>query len=182
MTFIFLEFIIKTDREFCHYRKSCVKPRGDTMGQFMPYLWVLIAVVLGIVELSTTQLVSVWFVISATITAIASATFIYDNIWLQLLMFVLLSAVCLSATRPLVKKLRKNQKVRTNSDRFIGRTGKVISDIGHNTYTGQVEVDGSKWTAATADDSFIKAGTKVKIQSIQGVKLIVTPVDNEKEI
>lgn len=147
------------------------------MAEIMPYIWIGIAVVLAIVELSTTQFVSLWFVIGAVVCAIASATFLEGYIFWQTVLFVAVSAACLLATKPLVKKLRKKNFEKTNSDKYIGKTGKVISDIGYNTYTGQVEVEGKKWTATTSDDSVIKAGTTVKVLEIQGVKFIVTPVN-----
>ncbi len=80
-------------------------------------------------------------------------------------------------TRPFIKKIKKNKLIRTNADKYIGRTGKVISDIGYNTYTGQVEVDGSKWTAVSSDNQIIKVGSTVKVEEIQGVKLVVTPTE-----
>jgi len=147
------------------------------MNQIVPYLWVAAAVIFALVEINTVQFVSIWFVISAGITAISSVTFLSGNILLQLVLFLAVSAVCLIATRPLVKKIKKKDIEKTNSDKYIGRTGKVISDIGHNTYTGQVEVDGSKWTAVTSDNSVIKAGTTIEVVEIQGVKLIVKPVE-----
>ena len=147
--------------------------RGDIMGHIMPYLWVGVAVVLGIVELATTQLVSVWFVVASVVTAVASSTFLYDNITLQIVVFVLVSALCLAATRPLVKKIRNSEKIKTNADRFVGKKGKVISDIGYNTYKGQVEVNGVKWTAVTDDNTELETGTTIVVKDIQGVKLVV---------
>ena len=44
--------------------------------EYMPYIWLGIAVVLAVVEVSTTQLVSLWFVIGAAATAVCSATFL----------------------------------------------------------------------------------------------------------
>lgn len=151
---------------------------GVYMAEMLPYIWIGIAVLLGIVEISTTQLVSIWFVIAAIVTAVSSATFLYDCLLWQIVLFVAVSGICLIATRPLVKKIKSNKGTRTNADKYIGRVGKVISDIGYNTYTGQVEVDGSKWTAVSADNSVIVAGTTIKVLEIKGVKLIVTPVEN----
>lgn len=146
------------------------------MENIMAYLWIGLAVILAIVEISTVQLVSVWFVVAAIVTAIVSATILYGYLFWQIVVFVLVSLICLILTRPLVRKLKASDKVKTNSDKVIGRKGKVISDIGYNTYTGQVEVDGSKWTAVSTDNSIIKAGSIVTVQEIQGVKLVVKEV------
>ena len=38
---------------------------------------------------------------------------------------------------------------------------------------------GSVWTARSADGSVIAQGARVKVEAIDGVKLIVVPVDDE---
>ncbi len=142
--------------------------------EFMPYVWLGVAVVLAIVELSTTQLVSLWFVLGAAATAVCSATFLKDQLIWQIVVFLLISAVLLMLTRPFVKKLKTNEGVRTNSDRNIGKTALVISEIDPEKGTGQVRVGSEKWSAKSLDSSVIKEGTNVKVVAIEGVKLIVT--------
>ena len=145
------------------------------MDQMLPYVWIGIAALLAIVEVATVQLVSIWFVVAGVVTAVSAATFFNGNLLCQAILFVLVSVLCLLATRPLVKKLKATQKVKTNADRFIGRTGKVIADIGNNTYSGQVVVDGKKWSALSKNGEEILQGTDVKIEAIEGVRLIVSP-------
>lgn len=148
------------------------------MEQVMPFIWIGIALILGIIEISTAQLVSIWFVIGAFVTAICSATFMRDYIFLQIVMFVAVSAVALLLTRPLVRKLKNFDKTKTNSDKNIGKTAIVISDIDNTLATGLVEVDGSRWSARSSTGAKIMAGSTVKVEEIQGVKLIVSPIVN----
>lgn len=150
------------------------------MEQFMPYIWLVLAVLLAIVEVSTSQLVSVWFVAGALVSALCSATFLSSNILLQLLVFIVVSALALILTRPFVKKLKNTHKTPTNADRYIGEKGIVIQEINPECGTGLVEVDGAKWTARASDGSVISMNTTVLVDSIQGVKLMVTPL-KEKE-
>lgn len=150
------------------------------MEQYMPFVWLAVAVVLGIIEVCTAQLVCIWFVLGAFVTAICAATFLGGSITWQVVVFIAASAVALLLTRPLVKRLKKFNKTSTNADRNIGKIGRVIVEINRDNSTGQVEVDGARWTARASDDSVISAGTAVKVDSIQGVKLMVTPV-REKE-
>ncbi|MDO4420251.1 MAG: NfeD family protein [Ruminococcus sp.] len=142
--------------------------------EYMPYVWLSVAVVLAIVEISTTQLVSLWFVLGAAVTAVCSATFLKNQLIWQIIIFLFISAVLLLLTRPFVKKLKTNDGVRTNSDRNIGKIALVISDINPDKGTGQVRVGSEKWSAKTIDGSVIKEGTNVKVVAIEGVKLIVT--------
>jgi len=153
---------------------------GDLM-EFIPYVWLGLSLVLAVVEISTTQLVSIWFVIGAAATAVCSATFLKGNIVLQILVFVLISAIMLVLTRPLVKKLRKNEIVNTNSDRNIGKTGVVLVDIDPETGKGLVRIGNEKWSAKSKDNLRIKEGSNIRVLAIEGVKLIVEAQNERKD-
>lgn len=146
----------------------------------MALIWLGIAVILGIIEVCTSQLVSIWFVIGAIVTAICSATFLKDNLLLQIAVFLAVSAITLVLTRPLVKRLKSFNKTKTNSDKNIGKTAIVITDIDNTKATGIAEVDGSRWSARSKNGEIILAGTTVLVEEIQGVKLIVTPFANSE--
>ena len=141
------------------------------MENYIVFVWIIFAVFMLICEVLTTQLVSIWFVlggIAAAVTCIFT-----DDLLIQTLVFVLVSLVALLATRPLVKKVLKNKKEPTNSDRLIGRVAIVTMDIVNQTGEGQVNVDGKIWSAKSSDGCEIKSGASVKIISIEGVKLVV---------
>ena len=127
----------------------------------MLYIWILAAVVFGVLEGITAQLVSIWFVLGA--------------VWLQGVLFVAVSVVALLATKPLVKKYLRPRIQATNADRCVGRTGVVLEDIDNLAATGQVRVCGSVWSARSTDGAPIAAGTTVVVDRIEGVKLMVRP-------
>ena len=54
------------------------------------YIWLLVAVILGIIEISTTNLVSIWFVISSLLAMVSSL--FTDNILIQITIFVLVGS------------------------------------------------------------------------------------------
>ena len=141
-----------------------------------PIMWIVIAVVAAIIEGATPQLVSIWFAIGAVVTAIVSV--FTDNILLQLAVFVIVSVICIAVTRPLAKKLRSSKgDIPTNCDRYLGKTGEVIVDIDNTNAVGQVKVEGSVWSARSSTGEPLYAGTRVVVNSIEGVKMIVTPVN-----
>ena len=79
--------------------------------------------------------------------------------------------VSLILTRPLVRKLLKGRSyVKTNLDSVVGSVGIVDVEIRPNKQ-GRVTVLGKDWAAIS--DSLIKAGSKVIILNIEGVKLVV---------
>lgn len=141
------------------------------MGDYIVYIWVIFAIFMLICEAMTTQLVSIWFVIGGAAAAISCI--FTDNILVQSIVFLAVSLLCLFVTRPFVKKIMKNKKQPTNSDRLIGRVGIVTLDIVNQKGEGQVNVDGKIWSAKSADEREIKSGANVRISSIEGVKLVV---------
>ena len=143
--------------------------------------WAAVAVVSLIVEAMTAELVSCWFAPSAIVSMILSG--FVDLFWVQLLVFLVLSAVLLLVARRFVKKkLAAKGEPALNADSLIGRTGIVQEAVNNVSETGSVKVGGLVWTARAADgnEGEIPAGTVVTIREIQGVKLICEPA-NEPE-
>ncbi len=134
----------------------------------MSIYWFFLFLILLFIELITVNLVSIWFVIGA-VFAMLSTTFT-DNIILQFLVFVIVSIISLLITKPLVKKFKLAKLEPTNLDRVIGKIGEVTKRIPEFGY-GEVKVLGAVWTADSTGE--IEVGTKVKVQKIDGVKLIV---------
>lgn len=141
------------------------------MENYIVFVWLIFAGFMLVCEALTTQLVSIWFVIGGIAAAV---TCIFtDNLLIQSSVFIVVSFICLIVTRPLVKKVMKNRKQPTNSDRLIGRVGIVTVDIINQKGEGQVNVDGKIWSAKSIDGREIKSGANVRITSIEGVKLLV---------
>ena len=90
-----------------------------------------------------------------------------------MLIFALVSAAALVLTRPLVRRFMTKPHVPTNLDRVLGMIAKVTEPVDNDRASGAVYVDGKTWTARSADGSVIPAGTQVKVQKIEGVKLLV---------
>ena len=130
--------------------------------------WLMVIILLTIVEISTVNLVSIWFIASALVSLILS--FIYDNAYLEMGVFAILGIVLMLLTKPLINKYLKPERVRTNIDRVIGMTGICTEEIKKNTI-GEVKVDGKRWSAISS--SKINVGDEVIIEEIDGEKLKV---------
>ena len=138
----------------------------------MTYIWLAVLIGAIVLEIVTTQIVSIWFAAGALAALIATLAGV-SNVWLQLLIFVIVSAVALIVTRPLVKKLINKQAEPTNADMVLGKTGIVTEKIDNLAPSGLVKVNGSVWTARSADGSVIEQDERVIIKEISGVKLLV---------
>lgn len=139
----------------------------------MVYLWIALMVVFIVVEGLTVQLVSTWFAVGALGALIANLCGARTG-W-QIAVFFIVSIICLIITKPLVKKLTSKNIQPTNADRCIGQEAIVIERIDNIAGKGQVNVKGAVWTARSCDGRIVDEGERVKILSIDGVKLIVEP-------
>jgi len=146
----------------------------------MTIVWTAAIIVFGVVEAVTAGLVCIWFAVGAVAALVAA--FVGLPLWVQIAVFVVVSAAALAATRPLLKKITQGQVTPTNADRVIGGIAKVTETIDNENSLGAVYVDGKTWTARSADESIIPAGSRVKIETMQGVKLLVKPVEEKMEV
>ena len=92
--------------------------------------------------------------------------------------FVVLSTLLLLLTRPFVEKfvIKKDEKVITNAFSIIGKQAKVTKTMDAITRLGQIKVGQETWTAKTANDAILEEGDVVKVDSIEGVKAIVSKI------
>ena len=141
----------------------------------MTVVWGAAAVIFIAVEAATVGLASIWFAIGSVCALIAAM--LGAPLWLQIIWFVLISAVTLLLTRPLAKKYINSKSEATNADRIIGSSCRVTERIDNLSATGAVSADGRIWTARTPDGSIIEPGAIVLVREIQGVKLIVSLPD-----
>ena len=148
------------------------------MGQYMPIVWIGFVIFMQLCEGFTTQLVSIWFVVGALCAAVSSL--ITSSVLVQVIVFIVVTCGTLIATKPLVDKYKKGHKEeKTNSDRLIGQTGVMLTDIDTLEAVGQVKVSGEVWTAKLKNPTPVKKDDKVKILAIEGVKMIVEPWQGE---
>ncbi|MEG1862484.1 MAG: NfeD family protein [Oscillospiraceae bacterium] len=139
-------------------------------------LWLILAVVLAALEISTTALVCIWFVIGSLFAFAVS--FITDNFLIQAAVFIAVSGVSLALTRPLAAKFLLPTPQRTNSDMLIGKTGEVVEPIGENS-KGRVKIDGLTWLAES--ETPLPIGTKCVIERIVGATLVVSAKTTVKQ-
>ena len=137
----------------------------------MTLFWLVLFVILALFELATVNLVSIWFSLGALITTFVSL--VTDNIMIHLAVFTISSILLLLLTKPFVKKMKKREGVPTNLDMVIGKTGVVTEKI-EKDGIGEVKVLGKKWSAYS--DKEIEENSKVKVLSINGVKLKVEEI------
>ena len=141
------------------------------MDNIMTLVWTGAVILFGIAEGVTAGLVSIWFVFGSL--AALAAAFLNAPLGVQVALFVVVSAVTLALTRPMVKRLMRRRSEPTNLDRVVGQTGRVTEAIDNTAPSGAVYVGGKTWTARSESGEVIPAGTQVTVVRIEGVKLLV---------
>lgn len=139
--------------------------------------WLCAMIVLGIMEAATVGLVCIWFAGGALAALIAAA--LGAPIWLQVVVFFVVSAGLLALFRPFARKFVNARVTPTNVDANIGKTAVVIEPIDNLRGTGRVKIGSVDWTARSADDSVIEKDALVRVLRIEGVKVCVERVSAE---
>ena len=142
----------------------------------VPFLWLAAAVFFLVVEASTVSMTSVWFAIGA---AAALLTCLFTgSLRAQALVFIVVSALCLWAFRPLAAKLHR-KATPTNADRNLGREATVLTPVTAD-LPGRVRLDGVDWNArcATPGD-ILTPGQRCRVTELHSTLLIVEPVLTE---
>ena len=141
---------------------------------WMAAVWFVLIVLFVWVEASTVAMVSAWFALGALAAMIASLC--GGELWLQLLLFVVVSTLFLLALRPMAKKYFTPKLAKTNVDSVIDSQGLVLEEIDNLAGKGRVKLGGMEWSARSTDGEKIPENTLVKVDRIEGVKVYVTAV------
>lgn len=137
--------------------------------------WLGLMLVFLIVEaVCAIHLVSIWFAAGALVAMIVSLA--GGEIWLQVTLFLAVSCVILALMWPFVRKFLNPGLQKTNLDSVVGSTGLVTVTVNNISGQGQVKLGGMEWTARSTDGNSIEAGTVIRVDRIEGVKVFVTPV------
>ncbi len=138
-------------------------------------IWLVLMVVFLLTEAATVVMTSLWFAFGALAAMIASI--LGAQLWLQVALFLAVSAALLACLRPMVRKHFTPKLTATNVDAIVGSQGYVTAEIDNISATGTVKLGAMEWTARSTSGAPIPKGTLVKVDKIEGVKAFVTPAE-----
>lgn len=138
-------------------------------------LWLVLMIVFILIEVSTVSMVSVWFASGALTALIASLC--NAPLWLQIVLFVVVSAALLLALRPLAKKYFTPRLTKTNVDAVVGTEGLVTQRIDNLSASGSVKLGGVEWSARSTSGAPLEEGTRIRVDRVEGVKVFVTAAE-----
>jgi membrane protein implicated in regulation of membrane protease activity len=136
-------------------------------------LWLIAAVVLGVLEVTTLTLVLGFFAGGALAAALVAG--LGGGVVLQVVSFLVVSLALLGLIRPVVRRhLRPGTGTRTGVAALIGQSAVALERV--DAHHGQIKLGGEVWTARAYDPSLvIEAGSPVSVMEIQGATALVYP-------
>jgi membrane protein implicated in regulation of membrane protease activity len=136
-------------------------------------IWVIIAAVLGTIEILTTTLAFGLVALAAIVAAVAGAA--GGNAAVQFGAFVVASALGLGVARPFaMRHIRQPPLLRTGTAALVGRPAYVLEEV--TQHAGKVRIGGEVWSARSYDETLvIAAGKTVDVMLIEGAMALVYP-------
>ena len=142
----------------------------------MIWFWILVAIGAAVIEIVTLgNLICIWFSIGAAVSAALAAFNVATPI--QYFAFFAVSIAAMLIVRPMSVNYLRGNVVPTNADKLIGKTAHLTKDITAENW-GELNISGMTWSCISFDGEPISKDTKVRIMAIEGVKLIVKPIDD----
>ena len=135
--------------------------------------WTIVLVIAIIIEAITVDLVSIWFGAGAIVALVAEA--FGASQFIQVVLFTIVSVICIIITRPLSKKYLRGNTIKTNYDRIIGKHCLVTETITADN-KGEVKVMGTLWMASSLNNETIQAGQYAEVVSIEGAHVVVKKI------
>jgi membrane protein implicated in regulation of membrane protease activity len=140
-------------------------------GEFDWVAWVGLAVVFGIIEVTSLDLI--FAMLSAGALAGAVTGLVTDNVVVQVIVALVVSVGMLFIVRPIaLRHLRTPATLRTGVAALVGEKGLVLEPVdGEN---GRIRLKGEVWSARTYDPSHtIEPGRHVEVVQIDGATAVV---------
>jgi len=134
-------------------------------------VWLAAAILLGVLELFSLDLILLMLAAGAVVGMLAALLGL--GVWAQVLGAAAASIAALALVRPsVVKRLHEGPTLVLGHDALVGKTAVVVEEV--SSQGGQVRINGELWTARPYDDDLvIEPGAKVDVFQIRGATALV---------
>ena len=145
----------------------------------MFWVWMAVIVVTVVIEMSTMELVSIWFTLGAVIPFILAGTKLVG--WeIQVIIFIALSAILIIFLRKITKRWLMRHSSKDNLNTNVGKKVKMLDDLKGDD-PGHVKINDVVWTAKSETNEEILKGEMVEIVRMSGNKVIVKKIENKEK-
>lgn len=143
-------------------------------------VWAIVGLLFLFIELATPTLFFLNLAVGAVLAAVAA--YFTPNITVQVVVFIITSAVSLAFLRPFLMKKNVTKEEETGIEgKYIGRHAQVIQKIGEEgtNGVGKIKIYGEVWDAKTEDGGTIDPFEMVEIVRNESLVMFVKRVKGE---
>jgi membrane protein implicated in regulation of membrane protease activity len=146
----------------------------DWMGEHAWEVWLGLAILLGVAELLSLDLILLMLAAGALVGMVADLAGLPGAV--QVVVAVVTAVAALALVRPgVVKRLHSGPDLVLGHEALVGRQAVVVDEV--TSQAGQVRIGGEVWTARPYDeDDVIPVGAKVEVFQIKGATAMVHPL------
>jgi membrane protein implicated in regulation of membrane protease activity len=146
----------------------------DWLGDHLAAVWLAIAILLGVAELASMDLILLMLAAGALVGMLVS---LGAGFAVSAIAAAVASVACLALVRPqLVKRLHSGPDLTLGHGKLVGQQSVVIERI-TGLESGRVKLAGEIWSAKPYDESLvIEPGATVEVLEIRGATAYVHPV------
>ena len=138
------------------------------------WLWILAGLVLLAMELLTPGgFFVIFFGFGACLVGAAVGLGLVQTIWLQWLLFSVISIVLmLFLRRPLLEWMKRREPVRAPVDSFVGEIAVLTEDLAPGGI-GKAELRGTSWSVRSRAGEAMARGRRCRVEEVEGLTLWV---------
>lgn len=147
------------------------------LAELGPWHWLLLAIALIILEVLSPASFFMWLAVAAGLVGLLLAIFPAIGWQIQLLLFALFSVLSVVLGRRYLRRhpiATDEPTLNRRGHQYVGRVFSLDQPIVNG--VGKLRVDDTTWKISGADCA---AGTKVRVRGVDGVVLLVSPVEEE---
>ncbi len=139
------------------------------------WIWILLGLGLLMSEIIIPGgIIMLFFGISALVVGGLVAAGIGGPLWLQILLFSVLSVVSLLTLRgPILRRMNATENGAREVDSLIGAIAELMDDIAPGA-EGKAVLRGAVWTAHNVGDRQLDRGKRCTVEKVEGLKLFVS--------
>lgn len=135
------------------------------------WMWLVVGVVLLLAEMAAPGGFYLFFFgVGAIVVGLVAAAGLAGPLWLQLLLFAVVSVVALLLFRQRI--LEAFHKPGKEVDSMVGETGLLVADLAAGD-TGKIELRGTVWRARTTSGVALEKGQRCIVERVDGLMLWV---------
>ena len=136
----------------------------------MVWIWAVVFIATVIFEVTTVELISIWFALGSLIAFILALCGV--NTTIQIVVFAAIAILLFIFFRPICMKLLQNSDEKTNVDSMVGSVHELLKEVNAKEL-GEIKVNGVVWRVLSKNNETIEAGSNVKIVEVHGNKFVV---------